>query len=337
MSLATEPGPPVFVFYLAAVASGFFLFLCLFILSLVNYPKSLEGASLVLWFLLEWLTFTLVGTWFGSHSQLKAIPIAFCLLAFYLFLTTWTILNIIHQNQEYGGEYWVNRFFYSPIVLYLLPVVVTVIGAYVGSARSAIGAILICASLAVGLVTLRFSRSSVPRVRRANYSFNLAGGKSNEIDLKVDFKFGFQVIDYPMEFRSITENPDDSFQKLTVIRRTSEFHPNTKMLMNIDGRSIENMMWPINQPDGTSRLEFTGKEDYSPIANWKMEPHFDLARALASAHRVEIEWGNFHTVLPEEQVSSLRNFLRSWGKVVGEEGALCTTAMCVRPLPGSSQ
>jgi hypothetical protein len=117
LSSTTERGHSVFITYFGAVAAGFFLYLGLIVLRFIIYPKQLEGASLVLWCLVLWLVYALVGSWFGSLPRTKAIPLGFCLLAFYLLLTIWSVSNMIQSNQTYGGWFWVNKFFFAPIVL----------------------------------------------------------------------------------------------------------------------------------------------------------------------------------------------------------------------------
>ena len=96
-------------------------------------------------------------------------------------------------------------------------------------------------------------------------------------------------------------------------------------------------MWPINQPDGSSRLEFKGNEDYSQISNWGISLNTELAGALFRAQHVEIDWGNFHASLSEAQLASVQSFIRSWAKVLAEEGAVCTNPMCVQPLRSSAK
>ena len=287
------------------------------------------GVTHVLATLMLWLAYALVARWFGSLGRARAIPLGFFLLAGYLLVTAWSIVQLAQYNRKYGGWFWTNRFFVSPVILYLLPVVVTFIGTHSRPWRSRIWVILITASITLGLIALWNSRPQLTPERRMNYSLNVVGGQSNDIELQLDLKYRLQMTNYPLEFRAMgTGAGDNTMQKLTVIRRTADFNPTSKMFLNVDGQNIEIMMWPINQPDGSSRLEFTGKENYSEIANWRVSLNSDLPRALLNAHHVEVDWGNFHASLSEAQLTSIQTFIRDWGKVLAEEGAVCTNPEC---------
>ena len=340
-SSSSANGHPVFIIYAGAVSASFFVCLSFIVIKFIAVfiqPKPLEGAMHVSLYLLLWLTYAFLARAFGCVAQTKAIPLGFCLLAFYLLLTAWEVVSLVQYNQKYGGWFWVNKFFFSPVVLYLLPAVLTFIGTHFGSRRTGTWAILIVVSISIGLVAVWRSQPRPTPERRANYSLNVVGGNSNEIELKLDLRYSLQMIDRPLEFRAYGGATDNtSLQKLTVVRHTPEFHPTTKMLINADGKNIEIMMWPINQPDGSSRLEFKGNEDYSQISNWGISLNTELAGALFRAQHVEIDWGNFHASLSEAQLASVQSFIRSWAKVLAEEGAVCTNPMCVQPLRSSAK
>jgi hypothetical protein len=136
-----------------------------------------------------------------------------------------------------------------------------------------------------------------------------------------------------MSFRTFpTPPPPDRAGgwNVTVLRKDSTFSPDTNMTMNVDGKEMQNTMWPSNWPDGSSHIDYSQKQDYRHIVNWRIGPSPGLMGSLANAHYITLTWGNLNVVVPDEQVESLRTFVRSYHRALQDEGMLCTNPMCVQ-------
>jgi hypothetical protein len=108
------------------------------------------------------------------------------------------------------------------------------------------------------------------------------------------------------------------------------------MKIDIDGKELENTMWPINGPNGSSRIDYSSKQDYSEIVNWRIGLSPDLSAALVNARHISMTWGTVDITLSEQQVAGLREFVRAWGKILHDEGVLCTNPNCVQGRFNSS-
>ena len=100
------------------------------------------------------------------------------------------------------------------------------------------------------------------------------------------------------------------------------------MTMTVDGKELESSMWPINTPNGDSRIDYSQKQDYRNIMNWSVGPNADLVGSLGNAHQITLTWGNVKVDLSDEQVESLRTFVRNWFRLLHEEDLLCTNPVC---------
>ena len=86
---------------------------------------------------------------------------------------------------------------------------------------------------------------------------------------------------------------------------------------------------PVNG-DGSSRLDYSGNEDSSEIVNWRVGANPDPFESLATAYHIILTWGNVSMVLPDEQVQSLRTFVRRYVRALQDEDMLCTNPMCLQ-------
>ncbi|HKZ03575.1 MAG TPA: hypothetical protein VJ180_15135, partial [Pyrinomonadaceae bacterium] len=163
--------------------------------------------------------------------------------------------------------------------------------------------------------------------KELNYSTDIVAGESSEFAMRLELRFRLQITDDPMRFRTFPSPPPSNGRgglNVTVLRKDSTFSPDIHMTMNVDGKEIESSMWPINSPDGSSHIDFSQKQDYSEIVNWRVGPSPDLLVSLVNANHITLTWGNVKVVLPDEQVESLRTFVRNWGRMLHDEDMLCT-------------
>ena len=306
------------------------LFIFSFIFRLASGPKGYGEAS----FLIVGVIYAGVGVWFGARHRVREWLVALCLSSSYLLLLGYVVYSLCRYNQIYGGRFWSNKFYLSPVFLYASIPLAAFLGVRFGSKRSFLRTAPLICLLVVTLVAIGYAHGGPRKARQLSHSFDIRDETPDELLMRVDVKLGVQITDEPMLFRAFPSagGGDNGGWTVTVIRKGETFLPDTQMTMNIDGKELKNTMWPVNGPNGSSRIDFSHKQDYSQIENWRVGPDPDLSTALVNAHRIEMRWGNRNLVLPAEQVNSLRNFFRSWGQVLEKEDMLCTNPQCVQPL-----
>jgi hypothetical protein len=84
-------------------------------------------------------------------------------------------------------------------------------------------------------------------------------------------------------------------------------------------------------------IDFGRPQDYNQIVHWNIGANGDLLDALANARHINIDWGDLHTELPEDDVKNLRTFVRSYFQILAEERALCTNPNCKQPIDDGKQ
>lgn len=317
-----------------------FLFGCgicvgLFVSTLVIYPHEPPLPFPIL----LWIIYAVAGFCLSLRRRANPLFVGLFLSTGYILVTFWGISQLLDHNEKYGGWFWTNKFFFWPVVLYSWPPIVATLAAYLSARRSAKFAGILLGSLAIGVIALIGSRPGEVRVRRITHSFNIVAGESRDVIIKVDMALELATQDEPTEFRTVPAVTDGhgASQTITVVSKNAAFNPTIHLFTNIDGKSLDNSMWPINQPDGSSHVDFGRPQDYRQIVHWNIGPNADLLAALANAHHISIDWGNLHTELPEDDVKNLRNFVRSYFQILAEERALCTNPNCKQPLDSGKQ
>ena len=306
------------------------------ILALILSPTSWLKGHGETSFLIVGVIYAGVGVWFGARHRVREWLVALCLSSSYLLTLAYVVYSLCRYNQEYGGRFWSNKFYFSPVFLYASIPLAAFLGARFGSKRSFRRmAALMCLFVAT-VVAIGYARGGPREAKLLSHSFNITDETPDELVMRVDVKMGVQGTDEPMAFRVIpsaggSDGKDDGGWVVTVIRRSETFQPDTQMTMYVDGKELHNTMWPVNPSDGSMTIDGQ-KHDYSQIEKWRIGVDPDLDVALVNAHRIQMTWGNRYLVLPEQQVNSLRDFFRSWGQLLHDEDMLCTNPQCDQPL-----
>jgi len=322
----TQPNASALV-YLLALGLGKVFFI---VFLMYGFRRSL-GSSLESFVILG-ISYAALGGWFASRRRLKAWLLALCISSVYLLLVGYGLYGVIQSNQRYGGWFWTNRFYFSPILIYAAIPLAAFFGTRFGVRRTLFRLVpLVCVFVAT-FVSMGYARGGPRPARELTYSSNLTAEPPSELIFRVDIKLGVQTSDDPMNFRTVptVREVKDGGWKVTVLRKDPTFAPTTQMAITIDGKKLQHMMWPVNSPDGSSHLDFSKEQHYSDIVNWKVGPDPDFLSSLTNANQVELTWGNAQLALPPDQVESLRNFARNWFQILREEDLLCTNPMCVQ-------
>ena len=311
---------PHYSIYGVAFFAGIGVCLATLVSKLALYPTGVRFPLS----LLVWCLFATTGIFFGTRRHHNTLLMGASLSVCYVVLSTWSLVAEISYNQQYVGQFWINRFFFWPVIPYLLPPVVVTLAAYLGSRRSFTYGALLVATLATCIVAIVESRPGQPHERKLSHSLDVVAGESQDTVLRLNLILSLSVQDDPPSFRAIPSTSDNWGHTITVIKRGPAFKPDTQLAIEVDGRLMHNSAWPV----GVSRVTFTGNEDYSGIVNWKVGTDPKLMRSLTNARRIEMDWGNLHIVLSDEQVEGIRNFVRNWVSILQEEGVFCTNPMC---------
>lgn len=316
------------LFYFEAAGAGLLIWISFFIYALLRWPHY-PGESP---FPVLGLIYAAIGFWYGYRRRSREWLVALCLSATYLLIAAYSLYGIYRYNHIYGYWFWVPKFFLSPFVLYLSVPMAAFLGARFGSRRSLLRLAPILPLFLVIAFAIGYARGGPSPPREISYSSDFGASPPGELVFRLDIKLRVQTTDEPMRFRKVAMagGTSEGGMNVTVIRKDATFAPTTQMFVRVDGKQMENTMWPVNSPDGSSRIDYSQKQDYSHIIKWKIGPNGDFLNSLVNAHHIEMTWGNANFVLPDEQVAALRNFARSWGRILKEEGLLCTNPMCVQ-------
>lgn len=322
----TQPTASALVYFLA-LGLGKIVFLVFLMSSFRRSP----GSSLQS-FLILGVSYAALGGWFASRRRLKAWLLALCISSVYLLSIGYALYSVIHSNQRYGGWFWTDRFYFSPILIYTVVPLAAFLGTRFGVRRTLFRLVPLVCLFAATFVSMGYARGGPRPARELTYSTNMTAEPPSELMFRVDIKLGVQTSDDPMNFRTvpIVRQVKDGGWKVTVLRKDAAFAPTTQMVIKINGKKLHHMMWPVNAPDGSSHLDFSKEQNYSDIVNWTIGPDPNFLNSIINATQVELTWGNAQIALLPEQVESLRNFARSWFQILREEDLLCTNPMCVQ-------
>lgn len=317
------------VTYIEALGVGVLLTVADFVLRLVSFPNELRRWS----FVVLGVIYAVVACCFSASRRVRDWLLALSLSLIYLLLLGLGLRSLLQHNQRYGGMFWSNRFYLSPILLFISIPLAAFFGARLGSKRHWQRFAALLSVFLVALAAVPFTDVKPRPVKEFNYSTDIVAGDSSEFAMRLELRFRLQITDDPMRFRNFpTPPPPDGAGgwNVTVLRKDAAFSPGTNMTMNVDGKEMQNTMWPINRADGSSHIDYSQKQDYRHIVNWRVGPNPGLLFSLANAHYITLTWGNVNVVLPDEQLDSLRTFVRSYVRVLHDEGMLCTNPMCVQ-------
>lgn len=315
--------------YVEAVGVGVLLTVANFVFLVVSYPTE----PTKWFFVILGVTYAAVAYGFTASRQVRDWLLALSLSFIYLILMGISLRDLLRANERYAGMFWSSKFYLSPILLFISIPLAAFFGARLGSKRSWWRfAALICVFL-VASVAVPFTDIKPRPAKEFNYSTDVVAGGSSEFAMRLDLRFRIQITDDPIRFRTFpTPPPPDGVGgwSVTVLRKDANFAPETNMTLNVDGKEMQSTMWPINRADGSSYIDFSKNQDYRDIVNWRVGPNGDLLSSLANAHNITLTWGNLNLVLPDEQVESLRKFMRSYVRALKDHDLLCTNPMCVQ-------
>ena len=313
--------------YLLAIGLGKAIFLVIFLFSFRRSPNS----SLVS-FLILGITYAALGAWLASRRRLRAWLLALCISSVYLISTGFTLFRVIRSNELYGGWFWSDRFYFSPIVIYAAVPLAAFLGTRFGVHRTLFRLVPLLCLFVATFISMGYARGGPRPARELTYSGDITAESPIQLTMRLNVKLSVQVSDEPMNFRTVptAREVKDGGWKVTVLRKDSNFAPTTQMTINIDGKKLHNTMWPVNGPDGSSHVSFSKEQNYADIVEWRVGHDPEFFGSLSGANQVELTWGNAQLVLPPEQVESLRSFARNWYQILREEKLLCTNPMCVQ-------
>ena len=298
-----------------------------FVFQLAGYPNERSKW----WIITLGIIYAVAAGYLSARHRVIDWLLALSLSLFYLLGLSLGLYHLLRHNQTYGGLFWSNKFYLSPILLFISIPVAVFFGARFGSKPSLLrfAALILVFAIASGAV--QYTDVKAHPAKELNYSTDIVAGESSEFAMRLELRFRLQITDDPIRFRTASTPPpanDRGGWHVTVLKKDYTFSPNTNMTVNVDGKDIETSMWPINGPDGSSHIDFSKKQDYSDIVNWSVGPGPDLLGSLVNAHHIMLTWGNVKVVLPDEQVESLRTFVRNWFRILQDEDALCTNPLC---------
>ena len=310
--------------YLVGLGLGFLLELVYFVFELTAYPDRRSN-----WFLVVLgIIYAAVAGCLSARHRVRAWLVSVCLSVFYLLGWGLALSELLRSNQKYGGMFWSAKFYWSPILLVISIPLAVFLGGRFGSKRSLLRFAALVSVFVAALAAVPLTETKSRPAKELNYSTEIL---APEFAMRLELQFYLEITDDPMFFRTFPTPPPVNRRggwNVTILRKGSTFSPAIHMTMNVDGKELESSMWPINAPDGGSHIDFSQKQDYSHILNWSVGPNPDLLGSLVNAHHITLTWGNVTVDLSDEQVESLRTFVRNWGRLLHDEGMLCTNPMC---------
>ena len=312
--------------YLLAFGAGAMFWVGYYIFAVVIRPADSGGKSFVVFALI----YAGMGFVLAARRRVREWLLALCLSAIYLIGLTCVVYDLLRLADVYGGWFWTNKFYFSSAFLMVSLPVAAFLGARFGSRRTLLRLALVISLLGVSFIATYYARSSTRPLKTITHSFNLTGAPPNDVLVKFDLGLGLRIVDEPMSFRYFpSADGGKGGWSVTVLQNKPTFTPTTHLKINIDGKELDNFMWPINQPDGSSHLDYSQEQDYRHIVNWRIGPNADLSVAMVNAQHISMTWGNADIVLSDQQVAELRSFVRAWRKLLRDEGVLCTNPNCV--------
>ena len=310
--------------YFRAIGVGLLLEVAFFIFKVMGYPN---GRSI--WFVVIFgVIYAVAAACLSAWRQVKDWLLALSLSLFYLLGLGLSLSQLLKYNQKYGGMFWSNKFYLSPILLFISIPLAVFFGTRFGLKRSLRRLAALISVFIVTSATVPFAEMKPRPAKELNYSTEIV---APEFTMRLELEFYLQVTDDPMNFRTASTPAPVNRRggwNVTIVRKDYRFSPDIHMTMNIDGRELESSMWPINSPGGGSHIDFSQKQDYREIVNWSIGPNPDLMSSLLNAHNITMTWGNMEVVLPDEQVVALRTFFRAFVRMLHDEDVLCTNPMC---------
>jgi len=300
-----------------------------FVFLMAGYPNERS-----IWFLvILGAIYAVVAGCLSARNRVRDWLFALSLSLFYLLGLSLYVCELLRRNETYGGMFWTNKFYLSPILLFISVPLAAFFGGRFGSKPSLLRFVALISVFVVASAAVPYTETKDRPAKELNYSTEIVAGESSEFAMRLELGFFLQITDDPIRFRAFMSPPPVNRKggySVTILRKDYTFSPDIHMTMNIDGQEIESSMWPINRADGSSYIDFSRKQDYREIVNWNVGPGSDLGASLANAHHITMTWGNLKVALPDEQVKSLRTFVRNWGRMLHDEDMLCTNPMCTQ-------
>ena len=310
--------------YFVSLGLGLLLELAFFVFQLAGYPNERSN-----WFILILaIVYAVIAGRLSARHRPRAWLLSLSLLFFYLLGWGVGVSALLEQNEKYGHMFWVPRFYWSPVLLFSSIPLAVFFSARFGSkpSRLRFGAVVLV--FVVAAVAVPFTEIAPGPARELKYATDIV---APDVALRFELEFFLQVTDDPMRFRTISRPPEVNRRggwNITILRKNSTFSPDIHMTMTVDGKELESSMWPLNAPNGGSRIDYSQKQDYRDIMHWSVGPNPDLVGSLGNAHEITLTWGNMNTDLSDEQVESLRSFVRNWFQMLRDEDLFCTNPMC---------
>src|SRR5258705_12087542 len=114
------------------IGKGLFLEVTFFVLKLASYPNERS-----IWFVvILGIVYGVVAGCFSARRRVRDWLLALSLSLFHLLGLSLYISELLRRNQTYGGMFWTNKFYLSPVFLFISIPLAAFFGARFGSKRS---------------------------------------------------------------------------------------------------------------------------------------------------------------------------------------------------------
>ncbi len=152
--------------------------------SLIRWPRSSGESS----FLILSIAFAALGGWFGSRHRLKAWLLALCLISTYLLSLGYGLYRLIQYNQLYGGWFWTNRFYSSPLLVYASVALAAFFGTRFGAKRTLLRIAPLVSVFVIAFIANGYAHGGTGRARQISYSDNITAAPPTELAFRLDIK-----------------------------------------------------------------------------------------------------------------------------------------------------
>lgn len=151
---------------LAAIGMGLFLELTLFVLKLTSYPNERS-----IWFVvILGIVYAVVAGCLSARRRASDWLLALSLSLFYLLGLSLYISELLGRNETYGGWFWTNKFYWSPILLFISIPLAAFFGARFGSKRSLLRFAALISVFVVASAATPYTETKDRPVKELNYS-----------------------------------------------------------------------------------------------------------------------------------------------------------------------
>jgi len=248
----------------------------------------------------------ILGMIFGRFYAGSFLTSVLMLILPYIFVIGNYLANALSagRNQYAQHLHFSRRVFIVPLVIYLLPIVLSFLGVRIGMQRWVPGIFLFVATFLFAFAAISVSGdqkfgSRYPKFPSSHFSFNLVANE--DVHLLADVECIYRnTIDY-WTFRNLEHNQCEE-TTIDILSKNPSISLPTTAYWRVDGIEEFRTMWPINRPDGGSSLSYP--RDFDNIPKWKTEIPFEKIR---NSKDVSFRWGTIEVVFGEAEFQAIRS------------------------------